>query len=139
LNDEQMGAAAAPVADGAKGTLRADDDKAKQESGVGSARRYLPIAVILLGIAAFFAFDLDSYITFESIQRNREWLLAQVRGSSLAPLMVWAERCDNGDAVRALRQGADDYMDGAVEEEELAARVVAHLRRAQWRVSERVV
>lgn len=89
-----MGAAAAPAADGAKGTLRADDDMAKREPGVGSARRYLPIAVILLGIAAFFAFDLDSYITFESIQRNREWLLAQVRGnaavSALVFIMVYA-------------------------------------------------
>lgn len=69
----------------------------------------------------------------------REDLLAQVRGSSGAPLMVWAERCDNGDAIRALRQGADDYMNGSVEEEELAARVVAHLRRAKWRVRGKIL
>ena len=62
----------------------------------------------------------------------RAELLAQVRSRSGVPLVVWAGGCDREDVVRALRQGADDYVGGQVAVEELEARVVAHLRRARW-------
>lgn len=38
--------------------------------------RLLPVAVILAGIAAFFAFGLDEYLTFESLKEHRQTLHA---------------------------------------------------------------
>lgn len=45
---------------------------------VFTLRRLWPLAFIACGIIAFFAFDLDSYFTFNMLKQNREWLLAQV-------------------------------------------------------------
>ncbi len=59
-------------------------------------------------------------------------LLLDVRSRSAAPLMVWANDGDRDEAVQALQAGADDYVDGPLTLDELAARVVAHLRRARW-------
>lgn len=52
-------------------------------SGGGTARlltlrRLWPLVVILCGFASFFAFDLDSYVSFEMLKQHREWLLGQV-------------------------------------------------------------
>lgn len=62
----------------------------------------------------------------------RAELLAEVRCHWGAPLLVWAGPGGRDQAVRALQAGADDYVDGPLALEELTARVVAHLRRAQW-------
>ena len=43
-----------------------------------SIRRILPLAVIIGGFVSFFAFDLHTYVTFDTLKQNREWLLAQV-------------------------------------------------------------
>lgn len=59
-----------------------------------TARRIIPLAVIVCGFVAFFAFDLDSYVTFEALKQNRQWLLAQVAahrvGAALAFIAVYA-------------------------------------------------
>lgn len=49
----------------------------------------LPLGVILLGIAAFFALDLDSYVTFDAIRQNRAWLVAQVRDNSVLAALAF--------------------------------------------------
>jgi uncharacterized membrane protein YdjX (TVP38/TMEM64 family) len=41
-------------------------------------RRIWPLVVIVAGIAGFFAFGLESYVTFDALKENREWLLHQV-------------------------------------------------------------
>jgi DNA-binding response OmpR family regulator len=64
--------------------------------------------------------------------RMEPGLVADVRSRSTVPLVVWADRGDQVDAVQTLRQGADDYLGGEVEGEEVEARVVAQLRRARW-------
>ncbi|MBN1138605.1 MAG: hypothetical protein JXM73_18610 [Anaerolineae bacterium] len=64
--------------------------------------------------------------------RARVDLVSAVRGRLGVPLMVWANCQDREDAVRALQQGADDYVGGQVAVEELAARVGAQLRRVRW-------
>ncbi len=46
-------------------------------------RRIVPLVVILAGIGAFFYNDWDSYVTFEALKQNREWLLAQVAENSV--------------------------------------------------------
>jgi len=60
-------------------------------------------------------------------------LLADVRCRWSAPLLVWAGSSSQAEAVQALQAGADDYVGGPLALDELAARVVAQLRRAQWR------
>lgn len=49
--------------------------------------RLVPLAVLAAGLAAFFGFGLQRYVTFETLARHREVLLAWVAGHSvLAPL-----------------------------------------------------
>lgn len=72
---------------------------------------------------------------FEGCVRTE--LLAEVRQRSGVPLMVWAGTWNTQDAVRMLRQGADDYIGGQVAVEEVEARVVANLRRAEWGMREK--
>lgn len=52
-------------------------------------RRVVPLAVILSGIAAFFYFDLDSYVTFEALQQRHEWLLAQVADHTVLTVLAF--------------------------------------------------
>ncbi|MBM3569290.1 MAG: TVP38/TMEM64 family protein [Alphaproteobacteria bacterium] len=42
------------------------------------ARRWLPLAAILLGLAAFWALELDRYLSFAALKQNRAWLLEMV-------------------------------------------------------------
>lgn len=58
-------------------------------AGLLSARRVLPVAVIVAGFAAFFIFDLDSYVTFESLKQNREWLLGQVAAHAVLTALAF--------------------------------------------------
>ena len=50
-------------------------------------RRVLPLVVLAAGLSAFFVFDLDSYISFETLHQNRVWLMQQV---AEAPLLAVA-------------------------------------------------
>lgn len=47
-------------------------------AGFFTLRRLWPLAVIVCGIIAFFAFGLHSYVTFDTLKENREWLTNQV-------------------------------------------------------------
>lgn len=41
-------------------------------------RRMIPLAVLVLGLLAFFLFDLDRYLSFQALAQHREWLVAEV-------------------------------------------------------------
>lgn len=47
-------------------------------------RRLVPVAILLAGLVAFFAFDLDRYVTFESLRERHEWLTRLVAEHGLA-------------------------------------------------------
>lgn len=44
-----------------------------------SPARFLPLAVLVLGLVLFFALGLNRYVTFGVLQEHREWLTTQVR------------------------------------------------------------
>lgn len=69
-------AAARDGADNALPAAKVDD--AESGGNMLSLRRLWPLGIILGGFIAFFAFGLDSYVTFDSLKQNREWLLGQV-------------------------------------------------------------
>ncbi len=46
--------------------------------GLSRARRIVLLTVFVGGFVSFFAFDLHTYATFDTLKQNREWLLAQV-------------------------------------------------------------
>jgi len=48
------------------------------QPGGGGLRRWLPVAVLGLGFVLFFAFGLQRYISFETLQEHREELVAEV-------------------------------------------------------------
>ena len=54
-----------------------------------SLRRFVPVTVLLVGLAAFFAFGLDRYLTFDVLRENRAWLLAQVDQSAALAAAVY--------------------------------------------------
>lgn len=54
-----------------------------------SWQRLLPLGVLVAGLAAFFLFDLDDYLTFESLRDNRAWLLREVAESAVLASVVF--------------------------------------------------
>ncbi len=60
----------------------------------GSAKRFeakkiVPLLVLVAGLIAFFAFDLDQYLTFEALRENRAWLLGHVEKSAVLAALVF--------------------------------------------------
>lgn len=56
-----------------------------------SWRRMLPLLVLGVGLAAFFALGLDDYLSFEALRENRAWLLGAVeKSAALAALAYMA-------------------------------------------------
>lgn len=54
-----------------------------------TARRIIPLAIILCGIAAFFGFGLHSYVTFDTLKENREWLISQVADHRILTVLIF--------------------------------------------------
>jgi len=79
--------ASGTVGDACPGADRANGQS--REIKLFTARRILPLAAIVGGFAAFFAFDLDSYVTFDSLRQNRQWLLVQVAEHRLAAALAF--------------------------------------------------
>lgn len=63
----------------------------RDESGkpAFSWQRMIPLLVLAAGLVAFFVFDLDDYLTFETLRENRAWLLQQVADSALLAAIVY--------------------------------------------------
>lgn len=59
-----------------------------------TAKRIVPLALIVGGLVAFFAFGLDKYLTFDALQQNRQWLIGQVEAhrawAAIAFIAVYA-------------------------------------------------
>jgi two-component system KDP operon response regulator KdpE len=58
--------------------------------------------------------------------------IRRIRQSSLVPIIVLSALGEEGDKIRALNLGADDYLTKPFGVGELLARLQAVLRRAQW-------
>jgi uncharacterized membrane protein YdjX (TVP38/TMEM64 family) len=62
-------------------------DRDPEARGRGFLWRTLPLAILLLGTGAFFAFGLHHYLSFEELSRHRDTLLAwRARNETLAVL-----------------------------------------------------
>ncbi len=66
----------------------------EMEQRDGSAKRFdakklIPLLVLVAGLIAFFAFDLDQYLTFEALRENRAWLLNHVQNSAVLAALVF--------------------------------------------------
>jgi uncharacterized membrane protein YdjX (TVP38/TMEM64 family) len=46
-------------------------------------RRFIPLLILIAGLVAFFAFDLDRYLSFEVLQENRQALRAWVHQAGM--------------------------------------------------------
>ncbi len=58
--------------------------------GPFTIRRLWPLAILLLGILAFFLFDLDRYVTFEALKQHREALKGFVQDHGLGAALIYA-------------------------------------------------
>jgi len=67
------------------GTMAKDAPKA-QSKLLG---RIVPLALIGAGFAAFFIFDLGSYLSIEALRENRAWLADQVAGNHLLAALTY--------------------------------------------------
>lgn len=65
-------------------------------------------------------------------------LCQRFRQRSRAPVLILTARYDEGDRVRALEAGADDYVTKPFSPKELMARIKAQLRRWSWVGGEQV-
>jgi len=54
-----------------------------------TVKRWLPVAVLVLGAAAFFLFGLDRYFTFDNLRENRVLLLAFVAENRVTALLAF--------------------------------------------------
>lgn len=63
----------------------------EQEAAPGgfSYRRLVPVVILLAGLAAFFAFGLNQYLSFDALRDNRAWLLAEVAESAVLAAAVY--------------------------------------------------
>jgi uncharacterized membrane protein YdjX (TVP38/TMEM64 family) len=68
------------------------DGASKRDDASRSAfswRRLLPLVVLGAGLALFFLFGLDDYLTFDALREHRAWLLLQVSESTVATSLVF--------------------------------------------------
>ncbi len=56
---------------------------------VWSSRRLVPLLVLLAGLVAFFALDLDRYVSFDTLRDNRDMLLAWVAQHRLLAVLLY--------------------------------------------------
>ena len=63
--------------------------KPAEEKRNFSIKQLIPIFILGAGLALFFVFDLDKYVTQETLRDNREWLLAKVAKQSLLTAIIF--------------------------------------------------
>jgi uncharacterized membrane protein YdjX (TVP38/TMEM64 family) len=64
-------------------------DEKEAAPGGFSYRRLVPVVILLAGLAAFFAFGLNQYLSFDALRDNRAWLLAEVAESAVLAAAVY--------------------------------------------------
>ena len=73
-------------------------------------RRLWPLAALALVFAVFFALDLDSYLSFESLGQHRSALLTWVHDNAvLAVITLHGRVCRGADRLPAIRCHVNDY------------------------------
>ncbi|HAT36764.1 MAG TPA: hypothetical protein DCS82_13700, partial [Rhodospirillaceae bacterium] len=60
-----------------------------QEKPGFSLKRMIPLIILAIGLVLFFVFDLDKYITQETLRDNREWLLGKVADHAVLTALVF--------------------------------------------------
>jgi len=65
------------------------NDAAAPRGGSFSYKRLLPVAVLVLGLAAFFVFGLDKYLSFEALRQNRAALLDWVDTYGIVAALIY--------------------------------------------------
>ena len=71
------------------------------------------------------------------VEDPMDWsLLRDIRARSGVPVILCSSSGNRADAVRGLRQGADDYIRWPSTLNELCARILARLRRAEWNAAD---
>lgn len=71
------------------------------------------------------------------VEDAEDWsLFHEIRSRSGVPLILCSSTWNRADAVRGLRQGADDYVRWPSSTRELSARILARLRRAEWNAAD---
>ena len=53
------------------------------------ARLFLVVAALISALSAFFAFDLDSFLTLQTLEANREWLLNQLADNTIIVVLAF--------------------------------------------------
>ncbi len=64
-------------------------EQPRKSSGAGLIKRLAPLAVLVLGTAAFFAFGLDDYVSFETLREHRHFLMTFVEQQGLVAVAVF--------------------------------------------------
>ena len=65
------------------------DNTAPPQGGSFSYKRLIPVAVLVLGLIAFFVFDLDRYLSFEALSQNRVALLDWVETYGVVAALIY--------------------------------------------------
>lgn len=72
--------------------MRHDGTSETTETGTGRrdrVRRLLPLGLLLCGLAAFFAFDLDRFVSFQALAENRDLLQGWVTDHPVAARLAY--------------------------------------------------
>jgi uncharacterized membrane protein YdjX (TVP38/TMEM64 family) len=65
------------------------NDAAAPQGGSFPYKRLLPVAVLVLGLVAFFVLDLDRYLSFETLRQNRAALLNWVDTYGIVAALIY--------------------------------------------------
>ena len=69
-------------------TSKSHNQTSEENQGF-SFKRLSPLIILGIGLAVFFVFDLDAYITQETLRDNREWLLTRVSENTVLTTLVF--------------------------------------------------
>jgi uncharacterized membrane protein YdjX (TVP38/TMEM64 family) len=65
------------------------DAAAETKRPRSTARRFLPVILLVAGFAAFFLFGLDEYLSYQALVDNRDWLQQQVAEHAAAAFLAY--------------------------------------------------
>ena len=66
------------------------DNQSLPDTGGFSFKRLWPVALLMAGLAAFFAFDLDTYLSFEALRENRAFLTGWTAANQGLAILIYA-------------------------------------------------
>ena len=69
-------------------TSKSHNQRSEENQGF-SFKRLSPLIILGMGLALFFIFDLDAYITQETLRNNRDWLLTCISENTVLTTLVF--------------------------------------------------